>query len=93
MEPKVKIAKSPRVGHGFSLQEIKKAGMTVKAARKKRIRVDVRRKSTHDENVRILKGGGKPKSEKKPAKPPKKKTTKKKVASKAKKTTPPPPKK
>lgn len=85
MEPKVNIAKSPRVGHGFSLQEIKKAGMTVKSARKKGIRVDVRRKSAYDDNVRILKGGEKPKSGKKPEK------TAKKVAAKPKKTPPPPP--
>jgi large subunit ribosomal protein L13e len=87
MEPKVKLAKSPRTGRGFSLGELKKAGMDIRAARKKGIRVDKFRKSTHDENVKILKGGGKEKKAKKPVKASKKK------AVKTKKAPPPPPKK
>lgn len=87
MEPKVNLAKSPRAGRGFSPAELKKAGLDIRKARRKGIRIDKRRKSAYDDNVRLLKGGEKTKKEKKPAQAPKKKTTK------TKKPAPPPPKK
>jgi ribosomal protein L13E len=87
MEPRVNLAKSPRAGHGFSLPELKKAGIDIRVAKKKGIRIDKRRKSAYDENIQLLKDGGKPKKEKKPVKAPKKKATK------TKKAPPPPPKK
>ena len=87
MESKVNLAKSPRAGRGFSLPELKKAGIDIRVAKKTGIRIDKRRRSVYDENVKLLKEGGKVKKEKKPAKAPKKKTAK------AKKSPPPPPKK
>ncbi len=87
MEPKVNLAKNPRAGRGFSLPELKKAGIDIRVAKKRGIRIDRRRRSAYDENIKLLKEGGKTKKEKKPAKAPKKKV------SKAKKTTPPPAKK
>lgn len=87
MEPKVNLAKSPRAGYGFSLAELRKAGMDIHAARKSGIRVDKRRKTVYDENVKLLKGCGKSKKVKKPVKTPKKKVTK------TKKAPPPSPKK
>ena len=89
MEPRVNLAKSPRVGRGFSLPELKKAGIDIRVAKRSGIIVDKRRRSAYDENVKMLKEslkGGKAK-EKKPIKAPKKKTAK------AKKAPPPPPKK
>lgn len=87
MEPKVNIAKSPRAGRGFSLPELKKAGIDIRVAKKTGIRIDKRRKSAYDENIKLLKEGGRAKKEKKTTKAPKKKVAK------AKKTPPPPPKK
>ncbi len=44
-----------RVGKGFSVGEIAKVGLTIEKARKLGIYVDVRRKSTHEENIQMLK--------------------------------------
>ncbi len=44
----------PRAGRGFSLGELKKAGMTIKAARDLGLMVDLRRSSAYDENVKRL---------------------------------------
>ncbi len=54
------IVKSPllrkkRKGKGFSLKELATVGLTIEEARKLSIPVDKRRKSTHEENIRILK--------------------------------------
>lgn len=43
-----------RFGKGFSLNELKAAGITVKEAQKLGIPIDVRRKTAHEENIKIL---------------------------------------
>ncbi len=45
----------PREGHGFSLEELRKAELDVKKALKLGIPVDRRRRSLHEENVEALK--------------------------------------
>ena len=66
---------------GFSLTELKKAGLTKQDAKKMGIPLDVKRKSAHDENVETLKAHAeKAKAKAKPkAKPkePKRKPTQK----------------
>ncbi len=44
-----------RKGRGFSLPELKEAGITLDVAKKLRIYVDKRRRSKHKENVEYLK--------------------------------------
>ena len=44
-----------RVGKGFSLGELREAGLTKQQARKLGLRVDKMRKTTHSENVSLLK--------------------------------------
>lgn len=57
VRPIVKIAGSNRTrkGRGFSLGELKEAGLTVEKARAMGLYVDKRRKSIHKENVELLK--------------------------------------
>ena len=43
-----------RAGRGFSLNELKKAGITVNMAEKLGIRTDKRRRSCREENVKAL---------------------------------------
>jgi len=45
----------PKEGHGFSLEELRKAELDVKKALKLKIPVDMRRRSSHEENVEVLK--------------------------------------
>jgi len=44
-----------RAGRGFSLEEIKQAGMSVRKAEKLEIPIDKRRRTAHSENVQVLK--------------------------------------
>ena len=44
-----------RVGRGFSVEEIKEAGLDVNKAKKLGIPIDKRRRSKHEWNVKILK--------------------------------------
>jgi large subunit ribosomal protein L13e len=43
-----------KIGKGFSIGEINALGLTVKEARLLGIRVDTRRKTTHEENINLL---------------------------------------
>ena len=69
-----------RNGKGFSLHEIEKAGLNTADARKIGLPVDLRRKTTHEENVEAVKAYAKmakvktkPKLKAKPKAKPKKK--------------------
>lgn len=54
------------IGHGFSPNELKEAGVNIQQAKQIGLRVDVKRKSTHKENVDCIKAHAKatPKSTK-----------------------------
>lgn len=55
MYPKVVSKGKERKGRGFSLEEIKLAGLTLKDAKKLGIYIDKRRKTCYQENVEYLK--------------------------------------
>jgi large subunit ribosomal protein L13e len=63
-----------RYGKGFSREELKKAGLSLKEALKLNIPVDSRRKTAHKENVNTVKRFLK--SEKKTSKPKKRRKSK-----------------
>jgi large subunit ribosomal protein L13e len=44
-----------RKGKGFSLEELKLAGISIKEAKKLKIYIDKRRKSVYEDNVEFLK--------------------------------------
>jgi large subunit ribosomal protein L13e len=44
-----------RLGKGFSRGELRKAGLSLKEALKLKIPVDSRRRTVHEENVKIIK--------------------------------------
>jgi len=57
-ETKAKIFKKDgkqRLGKGFSTEELKKAGLSPKEARRLHIPTDSRRKTTHNENIETVK--------------------------------------
>ncbi len=54
ISPIVKRGRKTRAGRGFSLGELKEAGVTPDEARRLGIPVDPRRRSTHPENVEML---------------------------------------
>ncbi|KYH38048.1 MAG: 50S ribosomal protein L13 [Candidatus Bathyarchaeota archaeon B23] len=54
LSPMVKRGRKTRVGRGFSLGELKEAGITPDEARRLGVPVDSRRRSTHPENVEML---------------------------------------
>jgi len=62
---------------GFSLTELKKAGLTKQDAKKMGIPLDVKRKSAHDENVETLKAHAEKAKSKAKRKEPKRKPTQK----------------
>ncbi|MHA2024397.1 MAG: ribosomal protein L13e [Candidatus Thorarchaeota archaeon] len=55
-EPTVKSPRDgrPKKGRGFSIEETKEAGLTIEDARRMGLLVDLRRKTTHPENVKAL---------------------------------------
>ena len=56
-EPVVKSPRDarPKIGRGFSMDEAKQAGLTIAEARRMGLIVDLRRKTTHQENIDALK--------------------------------------
>ena len=66
LQSKVKSRKGLRKGNGFSLTELKEAGLSVAQARKLGVRVDERRRSLHAFNVQALKELQKAPPEEKP---------------------------
>lgn len=44
-----------RNGRGFSSKELEKTGLTLRQALRVRLPVDARRRTVHDENVKLLK--------------------------------------
>jgi len=48
------LTKNLRSGRGFSLCELSKAGLTLGEARRLKIPVDLRRRSCHEWNVKLL---------------------------------------
>ncbi|MCX8191366.1 MAG: ribosomal protein L13e [Nitrososphaerales archaeon] len=44
-----------RVGRGFSLLELKEAGLSIEDARRMNLRIDLRRKTMHKENIDLIK--------------------------------------
>lgn len=53
--PVVKTGNKTREGRGFSLNELKQAGLTIFDAKRIGIYLDLRRKSAHAQNVEYLK--------------------------------------
>jgi len=49
-----KKKKGMREGKGFSKSELKKAGIDFKQALRAKIPIDLRRKTKHEENIKIL---------------------------------------
>lgn len=63
MEPKIFSSGKIRPGRGFSYPELKKANIDIRIAKNLGLRIDKRRKTVYDENVRLL--GRKVKTKKK----------------------------
>lgn len=65
LKPKVfKKGRKQRLGKGFSREELRKIGISLKEALKLGIPVDSRRRTAHEENVKAIKGFLKDKKEK-----------------------------
>lgn len=47
--------KDTKIGKGFSLKELKESGFSIQEAKKLRVRIDKRRKTSYPENVEVLK--------------------------------------
>ena len=70
-----------RSGRGFSLEELKKAGLNPAEAKKLELPVDKRRKTAHDQNVKAIKAHMEKKKAKAKPKPKPKPQPKKKLKS------------
>lgn len=44
-----------RIGRGFSISELKAVGLNVKRAKRLGLKIDVRRRTSHEVNVNVLK--------------------------------------
>jgi len=55
MEPKVKTHLRIRAGHGFSIEELKQAGISLEKTKGLKLRIDKRRSSAYKENIEALK--------------------------------------
>ena len=57
IEPTVKSSRTSqsRTGRGFSIDEIDQVGLPLKAARTMGLIVDMRRKTSHEDNIEVLK--------------------------------------
>ena len=70
VKPKVdKADGKQRSGRGFSLEELKKAGLNPAEAKTLKIPVDKRRKTAHDQNVKAVKAYAEKETAKVVAKP------------------------
>ena len=70
-----------RSGKGFSLEELKKAGLNSAEAKRLKLPVDKRRKTAHDQNVKAIKAHMEKKKAKAKPKPKPKPQPKKKLKS------------
>ena len=55
VKPEVVKPDGKRSGKGFSLEELKKAGLNSAEAKRLKLPVDKRRKTAHDQNVKAIK--------------------------------------
>jgi len=81
VKPEVVKPDGKRSGRGFSLEELKKAGLNLAEAKRLKLPVDKRRKTAHDQNVETItayvnKKKAEAKPEPKPKPQPKKKAKK-----------------
>ena len=72
MEPKVFSSGKIRHARGFSYPELKKANIDIRLAKNLGLRIDKRRKTVYNENVRLLEKKTKTKKKKEVATPKKK---------------------
>jgi large subunit ribosomal protein L13e len=78
VKPEVVKPDGKRSGRGFSLEELKKAGLNPAEAKRLKLPVDKRRKTAHDKNVEAIKAvAKKKKAEAKPKSKPKSQPKKK----------------
>jgi large subunit ribosomal protein L13e len=61
VKPEVVKPEGKRNGKGFSLEELKKAGLNPAKAKRLELPVDKRRKTAHDQNVEAIKAYAKKK--------------------------------
>lgn len=84
MEPKVFLSGKTRPGRGFSYSELKMANIDIRIAKNLGLRVDKRRKTAYEDNIKLL--GEKIETEKTKREKQAKKKSKKGKAGKIKKT-------
>jgi large subunit ribosomal protein L13e len=79
IKPEVVKPDGKRSGRGFSLEELKNAGLNPAEAKRLKLPVDKRRKTAHDQNVETIKAYAKKKKAKAKPKPKPKPQPKKKA--------------